>query len=103
MPSVSKNEAIDRLATAIERSELDDLIEVYNELRPESPRSLGGSHEGREELLSDIKDYIRQGLEVEEVVDLWNVVFPQDRNVWYDEETDLVRFNEEPEHVESTE
>ena len=27
------------------------------------------------------------GIEAEEIVDLWNVVFPEDHNVWYNEET----------------
>ena len=35
------------------------------------------------------------GLEAEEIVDLWNVVFPEDRNVWYDEEAKTIHFNEE--------
>jgi hypothetical protein len=29
------------------------------------------------------------------MVDLWNVVFPKDRNVWYDEEATAIHFNEE--------
>ena len=35
------------------------------------------------------------GLEAEEIVGLWNVVFPEDRNVWYDDETKAIHFNEE--------
>ena len=42
---------------------------------------------------NDIARHIRDGLEAEEVVDLWNVVFPEDRNVWYDEEAKEIRFN----------
>jgi len=34
-------------------------------------------------------------LDAEEIVDLWNVVFPQDRNVWYDEEAKAIHYNEE--------
>jgi hypothetical protein len=55
-----------------------------------------------EELTAGIMNRIQNGLEDEEIVDLWNVVFPKDRNVWYDDETERVHFNEEPEHVEST-
>ncbi len=44
---------------------------------------------------SEIARHIRSGLEAEEIVDLWNVVFPEDRNVWYDEEAKSILFNEE--------
>ena len=45
---------------------------------------------------SEIARQIRGGLEAEEIVDLWNVVFPEDRNVWYNpEETNAIHFNEE--------
>ena len=31
----------------------------------------------------------------EEIVDLWNVLFPADRNVWYDEQEDKIHYTEE--------
>ena len=64
------------------------LPEIYAELFPEgSP--------GAPAVASEIARQIRAGLEAEEMVDLWNVVFPEDRNVWYDEETRAIHFNEE--------
>ena len=39
--------------------------------------------------------HIRDGLAAEEIVDLWNVVFPDDCNVWYNEETKAIHYNEE--------
>ncbi|MHC5541359.1 hypothetical protein ACYOEI_24320 [Singulisphaera rosea] len=39
--------------------------------------------------------HIRDGLEAEEIVDLWNVVFPTDRHVWYDEGSRVIHYNEE--------
>ena len=44
---------------------------------------------------ADLAQHVRSGLEAEEIVDLWNVVFPDDRNVWYDEEDDKIHYNEE--------
>ena len=44
---------------------------------------------------TDLALHIRSGLEAEEIVDLWNVVFPGDRNVWYNEEDDEIHYNEE--------
>ncbi len=62
-------------------------MEIYSELFPErsSPTSPPASEIARQ---------IRGGLEAEEIVDLWNVVFPEDRNVWYDEEEKSVCYNE---------
>jgi hypothetical protein len=88
VPVVSQAEAVDRLAKAVQKVRPDDLVEVYSELFPEKilPPEVS---------VADIVSHIRGGLEVEEVVDLWNVVFPDDRNLWYDEEADHVHFNEE--------
>ena len=100
MPSISKNEADKRLTREIEQLEIDDLVEVYNELFPEEDVTLGDNAVGRDTLATAIRDYICQGLQSEEIVDLWNVVFPKDRNVWFDDAEDTLRFNEEPGHFE---
>lgn len=88
MPALSKAEALEKLATGVEKAKQSDLAEIYAELFPEraSPPS---------PVASDIAHHVRNGLEAEEIVDLWNVVFPQDRNVWYDEESKSIRYNEE--------
>jgi hypothetical protein len=88
MPALSKIEAVEKLAHGVELAKQNDLAEIYAELFPEksafSPPAA-----------SDIVRYIRNGLEAEEIVDLWNVVFPADRNVWYDEEAKSIHYNEE--------
>ncbi len=88
MPALSKDEAAERLADGVERAKPSNLPEIYAELFPERLP-------GATPVASEIARYIRGGLEAEEIVDLWNVVFPEDRNVWYDEETRAVHFNEE--------
>ena len=88
MPALSKAEATERLAAGVERAKPSDLPEIYAELFPERPA-------GATPAASEIARHIRDGLEAEEMVDLWNVVFPKDRNVWYDEETRAIHFNEE--------
>jgi len=95
MPAIKKSEAIEKLAIAAESaSSADDLVEVYAELFPERglPDVAGVKAKA---LAVDLARHIRSGIEPEEVVDLWNVVFPADRNVYYDEEDDVVRYNEE--------
>lgn len=88
MPALSKNEAAEKLARVVEKADQGDLAEIYSELFPERPIAspLGAS---------DIALHIRNGLEAEEIVDLWNVVFPADRNVWYDEESKAIHYNQE--------
>lgn len=88
MPTISEIEAAEKLASCVEKANPSHLPEIYSELFPErpSPTSL---------IASDLAKHIRTGLEPEEIVDLWNVIFPEDRHVWYDEEAKVIRYNEE--------
>jgi hypothetical protein len=88
MPTLTITEAVEKIAGAVEKVKPNVLGEVYAELVPETPSSPPPS-------ACAIARRIRNGLEPEEVVDLWNVVFPEDRNVRYEEETNSIRFNEE--------
>ena len=88
MPSLSRSEATERLAKGVEKAKPSHLEEIYAELFPENTSPTAP-------VASEIVNHMRSGLEAEEIVDLWNVVFPEDRNVWYDEEAKAIRFNEE--------
>ena len=90
MPAIPKKEATERLARAIEKAPGDDLSEVYAELFPTKapPQPLPA------DFARNIAAHVRSGIEPEEIVDLWNVVFPADHNVYYDEEDDVLRYNE---------
>ncbi len=82
MPAVTMAEATEKIARA------DELVEIYAEMFPERTTPTAP-------LARDIVEHIRHGLLPEETVDLWNVVFPEDRNVWYDEEANAIHYNEE--------
>jgi hypothetical protein len=88
MPALSKNNATEKLAAVVEKSKASDLSEIYAELFPEKPPNASPS-------ASHLAEHVRSGLKAEEIVDLWNVVFPSDRNVWYDEEKNEIHYNEE--------
>ncbi len=88
MPLLSTVEAAEKLAKGVEKAKPSDLPEIYSELFPESPMTAPP-------VASDIVRHIRSGLEAEEIVDLWNVLFPEDRNVWYDEQEKAIHYNEE--------
>jgi hypothetical protein len=88
MPALSTNEAAERLARKVEQAKPSALSEIYAELFPEKPAEATPS-------AADLAHHVRSGLEVDEIVDLWNVIFPGDRNVWYDEEGEKIHYNEE--------
>ncbi|MFO0864524.1 MAG: hypothetical protein U0744_07720 [Gemmataceae bacterium] len=88
MPALSTNEATERLARGVEKANPTALAEIYAELFPEKP--VNGAITA-----ADLARHVRSGLEAEELVDLWNVMFPADRNVWYDEEDEKIHYNEE--------
>jgi len=88
MSELSKAEAAVKLAKAVEMAKSSDLREIFSELFPERrlPSHLKASK---------LAEHVRHKLEAEELVDLWNVMFPKDRNVWYDELLDSIRYNED--------
>ena len=38
---------------------------------------------------------MENGLEAEEIPDLWNVIFPYHRSVWFDEEEGLLHYDKD--------
>lgn len=76
-------EAAERLAKAVEKARPSDLAEFYSKLFPEKPSPTPP-------IASVLAQHVRSELEPEEIVDLWNVVFPEDRHVWYNEETNAI-------------
>jgi hypothetical protein len=87
MPALKKNQAVEKLATAVEKAKPSVLAEIHAELFPEKLAAPLPS-------ATDLAQHIRTGLEAEEIIDLWNVVFPADRNVWYDDEENEIHYNE---------
>lgn len=88
MPTLSPNDAIERLAKGVEQASPSVLPEICTDIFPDSFASGTSSP-------ADVARHVRSGIEAEEIVDLWNVVFPEDHNVWFNEETNEIHFNEE--------
>ena len=97
MPEITRDQAVQRLVPEIASMGPGDLAEVYNELFPTEPTTLEQARQNRSRVLGRVNDHINQGLYPEEIVSLWNVVFPKDYRVSYDEEIDVIRYGEEPE------
>jgi hypothetical protein len=83
------DEVKERLAKAVEKASPEDLEVFHDEMFPYQPIP---SPVPAEKLVR----YIRDELEPSSAVDLWHVIFPQDRNIWYDEEEEVINVNGEP-------
>jgi hypothetical protein len=94
MPTITKQQADKRLAEAVGEAHADDLAEIYNELFPEQPVGEKEANTNRAAVVGKIVKHIDNGLEVEEILDLWNVIFPMHRSVWFDEEEGLIHYDE---------
>jgi len=92
MPPIPLNDAIERLAQAVEVATPDDLVEMFAELYPEKPVP-DISETKAAGFAQNLAQYVRTGIAPEEVVDLWNVVFSAGRNVYYNEEDGTLRPN----------
>jgi len=82
MPAISIKDARKRLAQFIVTSEPADLVEVCAELFPAQPLPDANAAKNRRNYLVT---YVAT-IEPEEVAGLWNVVFPEGPNFYYDEE-----------------
>ena len=76
------------------RHSSDALVEIFSELFPRKKRPDVSGPKAKA-VTEELARHVRAGLEPEEITDLWSVVFPADRHVYYDEETEVVRYNEE--------
>jgi hypothetical protein len=86
MPAITTDRAVHLLTEAVEKAPPDDLVEIYNELFPEEPTTESAARNAPGPLVQRAAGHISRGLEIEEILDLWNVVFPEHHDVWFDEE-----------------
>ena len=102
MPVVTKEQALELLTNEVqEKLGADELLEVYNEVFPDDPYPEEEAHEDMRPLIEQLVDHVNSGLEIDEVIDLWGLIFPRHRNVWYDDEEERLHYNEEAEAVPS--
>jgi hypothetical protein len=85
MTGMTRDEAVERMLKGIEGLDANDLVEVYNELFPRTPVKHKDINGDGARLLGPILDYIHRGLELDEIMDLWPVVFSGVRSLYWDE------------------
>lgn len=100
MPMVTKGEAIELLTKELkDRLGVDELLEVYNEVFPDDPYTAEEAPKDVTPLVEQLVDHLNSGLAVEEIVDLWGLIFSRHRDVWYDEEAERIHYTEDAEPV----
>lgn len=85
MPDLSCREACERLAVAIQTASTGTLEEIAGDL-------LAERHGDAARLGEQLAAAVNVGVEPELLVDLWNVVFPEDHDVWFNEETNALHY-----------
>ena len=95
MSIMLKQHAVDELVRAVKSADPDDLVEIYNELFPQRPITRHDTDRAAASVVQAVLAHIAQGLEIEEILDLWNVIFPAHRGVWFDEESGMIHYEEE--------
>jgi hypothetical protein len=103
MATATKRQAVDWLTQAIQNAHPDDLAEIHNELIPEEPTTEDQAKADSSALVKKIVAHIDSGLKVQEILDLWNVIFPKHRSDWFDEDEGLLHYDEKVEPVGQSE
>jgi hypothetical protein len=101
MPVVTQDKALELLTNEVEKFGADELLEVYNEVFPDDPYTLEEAREDATPLIKRLADRINSGLGIAEIIDLWAVICPRHRNVWYDEVEERIHYSEGAEAVSS--
>ncbi len=97
MATITQQQAVARLTQAVREARADELVEIYNELFPEEPTTEHAANEDPSGLLEKIIAHIDNGLEMEEILALWHVIFPKLRRVSFDEDDGLIHYHEKTE------
>lgn len=101
MPTFAKKQAVKAIAEEVRKSRLDDLVEIYNELFPRERTTMEAAGHDPGALTARILQHIEAGLEIEEVIDLYWIMFPEYRRLEYDEETNRFHCEKREEGVEA--
>lgn len=99
MATITKQQAVTQLAREVDVAGPDDLVEIYYELFPDARGVEAEAQSDPSVLLGRIRARFADGLEGEEVLDLWNMIYPKARSTWYDEEVDEIHYRQNGEPV----
>lgn len=86
MTAMTTDVLIEKLKAAVEEMGAEDVLEIYNQIFQDEPASEEDAYEDVSALSEQIADHLDSGLGREELVDLWKLAFPKDRDVSFDED-----------------
>src|SRR5438046_9294525 len=87
MPILTKKKAVEVITAEVRRGSPADLVAIHNELFPRPRMTLETAERDPAAVSAKIFKHIEAGLEIEEILDLWNVIFPGHHERWYNEIT----------------
>lgn len=100
MPVITKEQVLELLTNEVqEKFGADELLEVYNEVFPDNPRTEEEADEDVAPLIEQLVAHINSGLEIDVLMELWWLIIPKHHNIWYDEVEDRFNYSEESEAV----
>ncbi|MBL9090090.1 MAG: hypothetical protein JNL96_02630 [Planctomycetaceae bacterium] len=96
MPILTKDQAVELLTKAVEEElDADDLLQVHNELFPDEPVTEDDVYDDVTPSIESIVEFVNSEPAIEDLLDLWNLIYPKHRHVWYDEQSEKFHYNEE--------
>ncbi len=102
MPAVTREQALKQMSKQLENFDPTELVEVHNEVFPDDPATEEQARANPGLLVKRLSDHI-SSREIDEFVERWHLVFTKYRNVWYNEEEDLIYYTEGVEAVSADE
>jgi hypothetical protein len=100
MPVMTRDQALELLTSEVQQKlPADEVEEVYNEIFRFNPPAEQEARRNSGPLAEQLAVYFNSGLEIDEIVELWRLIFTRHRNIWYNEEEELIHYNEESEAV----
>lgn len=92
MQTLDRSSASQRILDTVAGFGEEDLRDIYRELFPEKERAASETPT-KDALLHEIRTALVEGIEPEQIVDLWHAVFPGDRRIYFDESDSLLHFD----------
>ena len=96
MPTTSLAEAGWAIGDKVEVMGLDDLRDAHNEMFPATPIQPIDSRSEEASIRQKMIAYLRADIAVQEVLELWSIIFPETHSVHQDDETGMIHYLVDP-------
>ncbi|MGH7173869.1 MAG: hypothetical protein ACRELF_04400 [Gemmataceae bacterium] len=98
--SISSEKAVEKVRHEIQTLGWADLREVYHELFPRPKLTIEAARQDPEPIRDQINKHIDRGLELDEIMSLWNLLFGVEERIdFYNEIDKVFQFVNDPDSV----